>query len=304
MSRDAAPIATIMIVTKNRIDDLRQAVASATAQTGAIDVLIIDDGSTDGTSRMIASEFPGVTLVTHAQSQGLVVRRNQGVTASRSNVVISIDDDAVLTAPDIATRTVKAFEDAHIGAIAMPYANIKRSPQLHQLAPDDQDVYVTDTFIGTAHAVRRDVFVQLGGYREGLFHQGEEADYCIRMLAAGHAVRLGSGSAIHHFESPRRDFTRMDHYGPRNAVLFIWQNVPLASALLQGPLTIGGVLMHTLDPRRLVTRTGGVIDGLVSCLREERAPVSADAFALWRRLRQASPPLRLRDIAPELAASG
>jgi hypothetical protein len=145
------------------------------------------------------------------------------------------------------------------------------------------------------------VFLALGGYREPLFHQGEEADYCIRMLAASFVVRLGYGDPIHHFESPRRDFRRMDHYGPRNAILFAWQNVPLPAALVQMPATIAGVLMHTLKPSRLLTRVGGVIDGLVSCARFDRAPVPEPVFRLWRRLRRSPAPIGLDEIASELA---
>lgn len=298
------PIATVMIVTKDRCDDLRLAVSSAVRQAGGVEVLVIDDGSRDRTSAMIAAEFPDARLVTHDESRGLVVRRNEGVAAARSNIVISIDDDAVLTTPDIVEKTVAAFDDARIGAVAIPFANVKRGPHLLQLAPDAAGTYVSDTFIGTAHAVRRDLFITLGGYRSGLFHQGEEADYCIRLLAAGYVVRLGSGHPIHHFESPRRDFRRMDHYGPRNAILFTWQNIPFPSAVFQMPMTIGGVMIHTFHPGRIATRIAGVVDGLSSCTNFERVPVSSDVYHLWRRMRRAPAPLRLDDIASELAPQG
>lgn len=297
----SAPIATVMIVTKDRCDDLRLAVSSALRQKGRVEVLVIDDGSRDRTSAMIASEFPDAKLVTHDESRGLVVRRNEGVAAAGGNIVISIDDDAVFTTPDIVEETVAAFDDERIGAVAIPFANVKRGPHLLQLAPDAAGTYVSDTFIGTAHAIRRDLFLRLGGYRGGLFHQGEEADYCIRLLAAGYVVRLGAGHPIHHFESPRRDFRRMDHYGPRNAILFAWQNIPLPFAMLQVPMTIGGVMIHTFNPGRVVTRLGGLVDGVSSCATFERAPVSSSVYQLWRRMRKAPAPLRLNDIATELA---
>jgi len=295
---------TIMIVSKDRRDDLRSAVASALAQDYPADVLVIDDGSQDGTAQLIAVEFPRVRLIRHAESRGLVARRNEGVAVATTDVVVSIDDDAILATPRIVGEAMAAFDCAQVGAVAIPYANVKRGAEVHQLAPDRHRRYVTDTFIGTAHAVRRDVFLALGGYRERLFHQGEEADYCIRMLAAGFVVRLGHGDHIHHFESPRRDLSRMDHYGPRNAVLFAWQNVPFPAALAQMPVTIAGVLGLTLEPSRLLTRAGGVVDGLTSCARFDRAPVPEPVFRLWRRLRRAAPPLGLEDIASELPGRG
>ena len=94
----------------------------------------------------------------------------------------------------------------------------------------------------------------------------------------------------------------MDHYGPRNAILFAWQNVPFPAAFVQIPSTIAGVLLHTLQPRRLLTRIGGVLDGLASCVRLERAPVPGSVFRLWRRMRKSSSPLRLDDIAGEITS--
>lgn len=299
---DGRPAATIMIVSKNRRDDLRQAIASAVMQDGAVEVLVIDDGSTDGTAEMVSGEFPMARLIRHQESRGLVVRRNEGAAAASADVVVSIDDDAIFTTPRVVGAAVAGFDRAEVGAIAIPYANVNRSTAIYQQAPDGRQVFVTDTFIGTAHAIRRDLFLRLGGYREQLFHQGEEADYCIRMLAAGFVVRLGYGDPIHHFESPRRDFRRMDHYGPRNAIVFAWQNVPFPTALIQLPATIAAVVGLTLEPRRLVTRLSGVLDGLVSCVRFKRAPVSRQVFHLWRRLRRSATPLSLAEISGELAS--
>src|SRR5262249_45469222 len=155
---------------------------------------------------MVRSEFPSARLITHPNSLGYVVRRNQGVAAAACGIVVSIDDDATLASPRITSQTLTLFDSAEVGAVAIPYANVKRSDEIHQLAPDSHRRYATDTYIGAAHALRRDVFLNIGGYREQLVHQGEEADYCIRMLAAGFLVRLGYGDHIHHFESPRRDF--------------------------------------------------------------------------------------------------
>ena len=102
----------------------------------------------------------------------------------------------------------------------------------------------------------------VGGYREALVHQGEEGDYCLRMLDAGFIVRLGSADPIHHFESPRRDFRRMDYFGVRNAVLFVWQNVPMPYLWWHLPALIVRLALFTLQPGRLATRLSGMAAGL------------------------------------------
>src|SRR5262249_30284552 len=141
--------------------------------------------------------------------------------------IFSIDDDAAYSTPYVVEQTLADFDAPRIGAVAIPYIEPSKNNCLMQQAPSRERVWITDSFIGTAHALRRDVFLQIQGYRETLVHQGEERDYCIRMLDHGWLTRLGCSDPILHYESPRRDFGRMDYFGRRNDILFAWHYVPL-----------------------------------------------------------------------------
>jgi glycosyltransferase involved in cell wall biosynthesis len=285
-----------MITTRNRKDELRTALRSAFAQTVPVEVLVIDDGSTDGTAAMVRDEFPQARVVRHDESRGLIVRRNDGVRASSTNIVISIDDDAAFSSGETVRKTLSEFSDDRIGAVAMPYVDVNRGPEVRQQAPADGATYVTDRFIGTAHAVRRDIFLRVGGYREELVHQGEEGDFCLRMLAAGYVVRLGSADPIHHFESPRRDFRRMDYYGARNALWFVWQNVPMPYALWHLPVVAVRLALHTLQPQRLATRLNGLLAAVVRFPSIPRRPVSPHTYRLARHLAAAPRPIAGVDV--------
>jgi len=291
----------VVVTTRNRKDDLRICLQSVERQDVSVEVIVVDDASDDGTPDMIAAEFPGVKLVVHPRMQGYIRGRNEAARLATGDVIVSLDDDAAFSSDSIVSETLACFDDDRVAAVAIPYIDVNREPTVRQAAPDRLAAYVVESFIGTAHAVRRKVFLESGGYREELFHQGEESDLCVRLLASGYVVRLGSSGPIHHFESPRRDFRRMDHYGPRNAILFAWQNVPFPAAVVQIPTTLAGVLMLTLKPSRFLARCGGVIDGLASCARFERRPVPLPVYRLWRRMRKASSPLRLNDVVVELA---
>ena len=276
--------ATVLITTKNRSDELRTALRSVISQSVPVEILVIDDGSNDGTAAMLRTEFPTVRVIRHDDSRGYIVRRNEGVREARAKIVISIDDDAALSTPHVVGQTVAEFSDERIGAVAMPYADVKRGPNVFQRAPAADGVYATDRFIGTAHALRRDVFLDVGGYREALVHQGEEGDYCVRMLEAGFIVRLGRADPIHHFESPRRDLRRMDYFGVRNAVLFVWQNVPSPYLWWHLPGLIVKLALFTLQPRRLASRLSGLAAGLRLIASTPRMPVSKDTYRLARSL--------------------
>jgi glycosyltransferase involved in cell wall biosynthesis len=297
--------ATVIITTKNRMDDLRKAVASALMQDAQPCVLVIDDGSTDGTSDMIRSEFPTVQLERTEQSRGYIVQRNHGAAIAKTPFIFSIDDDAAFSTPRVVSQTLAEFHDPRVGAVAIPFINVNQNNVVKQIPPDEHGIYVTANYIGTAHALRRELFLNLGGYREFLFHQGEEEDYCIRMLAAGSVVRLGRADPIHHFESPRRDSKRMDLYGRRNNVLFAWCNVPLVNLPLRLlGTTIMGIRIG-IKLRRVPRMIHGLILGYLAIPRywRERRPVPSGCYRLNRLLLRRGP-VELSRISLEWERAG
>ena len=273
------------------------ALVSALAQTAKPEVIVIDDGSTDDTVEMVIRDFPGVVLVSHNESRGYIIRRNEAARMATGDVIFSIDDDAEFSAIDIVEHTLAEFCCPVVGAVAIPFIDVKKSPQLRQCAPDQENVWLSDAFIGTAHAVRRDVFLALGGYREHWVHQGEEGDFCLRMLDAGQLVRLGSSKPIFHYESPRRDFRRMDFYGRRNDVLFAWHNIPLLMLPFHLAATTKNGVSFGLRVGRLGIMLKGLLQGYLDCGKywRLRIPVTQAAYRLGRFLKKTGP-CRIQDI--------
>jgi len=142
---------------------------------------------------------------------------------------------------------------------------------VRQRASRSAGVEVIDTFVGAAHAIRRDVFLNTGGYDERLFYMGEEADLCLRMLACGYVVRSGCADPIEHHESPNRSFARANFYGRRNDVLFACHNVPMPYLPLHLSGTIfNGVrtaMTHAEHPGQMLL---GTLQGCVDCFRSFR----------------------------------
>ena len=104
-------------------------------------------------------------------------------------MIVSIDDDAEFASRDTVAQVLSLFENPKVGAIALPHVDLLKGSEVQQQPPDDDGTYVTNCFRGTAYAVRRDLFLELGGFRESLYHQAEEQDLCLRMLAAGGSRR-------------------------------------------------------------------------------------------------------------------
>lgn len=283
------PVATIVITTKNRKDELRVALASAVQQSVPCEVLVMDDGSTDGTSQMVRDEFPQVVLHRSDESIGLIRQRNRATEMATAPFVFSIDDDAAYVSKRTVEQTLREFDLPEIGAIGIPYVNIHLDSKVFQQAPDDKTVYVIDRYIGVAHAVRRDIFLTLGGYRGHFFQQCEEGDYCIRLMNAGYYIRAGRADPLHHFVSPHRSHKRIVVYNARNHILFAFHNVPGLKMCLYAV----GTSIRCLQNNRQhpIWVLSGLAKGIYMCLTGsvKRQPVSRAVFAASRIMKRSAP---------------
>jgi GT2 family glycosyltransferase len=286
--------AVVVIVTRDRCDEVLNAVRSAVEQTPPVPVLVVDDGSEDGTCEAVRTEFPDVRVERFDDSRGLIVRRNMAADLVTSPVIVSIDDDAEFTDEDTVAQTLRDLDHPLVGAVAIPHVDLPLGKRVVQAAPDAAGTYVTHQFRGTAYALRRDVFLSTGRFRASLFQQAEEPDFCLRMLAAGRVVRLGRAKPILHYASPRRDPERAWFYGPRNDILFAWHNVPMPYL----PWRLLKVTLHELWLGLGVRRPGlfarALLRGYAHAAggRGCRDPVSRDTYALYRLLeKRAAVPL-------------
>jgi GT2 family glycosyltransferase len=301
MSETAPPQATVVIVTKNRKDDLRRALTSTFIQSGVtFDVLVFDDASTDGTPEMVRAEFPQARLHVAEVSTGHIVHRNRGTELARSPIVVIIDDDSAFESPDTLAKTLAEFDDPAIGAVAIPFIN-QGDSHVTQRAPDTNHTWVSFKFIGAAHALRRDAFLKVNGYRTELVHFGEEADLCARLLQAGYVTRLGNAPPARHFLSPIRNRTWERYYAARAGIVTSYMNMP---ALMVAPTLIAWTCREVL----LIARHGhpgatfrGIAGGWRDIVRHagKRQPIRWNVQTVLRNLKK-NGPMTLEDVRHQL----
>ena len=90
---------SIIIPTYNRADALRAALETIGRQTyplGAIETIVIDDGSTDSTSQVAASAYPCMPRYIRQANRGSTTARNTGANESHGDVLIFLDDDILI----------------------------------------------------------------------------------------------------------------------------------------------------------------------------------------------------------------
>lgn len=286
--RLAERTATVVITSRNRCDDLLAAVNSALDQTAVTEVIVLDDSSDDQTSEQVAERFPDVRLYRSQTPVGYIALRNLGNRLSRNDYVVSIDDDAIFSTSTVIADALRVFDHPRVGAAAVPFINVNTSPALLQQPPDRREVYLTESYVGTAHVLRQDLFLALNGYREEFVHQGEETDFGIRLADQGYFVSLADSPPILHHESPKRSYARMDYFGRRNDCLIALWNVPLIFLPVQLPLTLIGGLWFGLRHGRPFGMLRGSLAGLWTGLTklENRRPVSARTYRYHKRTKR------------------
>ena len=111
------PRVSVVVATRDRRFALARALASVEAQYFRdFEVVVVDDGSTDGTAGWLRSAHPTVRLVELGASSGAAAARNRGVERSTGEIVAFLDDDDVWRPSYLETQTAQfdAHQDAEL----------------------------------------------------------------------------------------------------------------------------------------------------------------------------------------------
>ena len=272
---------SIVITTKNRKDELAKALVSALNQN-AYEVIVWDDGSTDGTADFVAQHFTSVQLVRSNVSVGLINARNQLAQIATGYLLFSIDDDAVFSEVGVVSETAAQFVDDRIAAIAIPLINVNQSQKVLQKAQIAGTTEPIRQFIGTAHALRRDVFLKVGGYPDYLGRQEEELHLAAELYRHGYTIVKGHSDTIHHFESVTRSRPDEAYREARNLWLFALRYAPIWALLPHLAGSAVNVLRHRREFRPHVLR--GFWDALCYLPKCPRTPLTSRQYVDFRKL--------------------
>ena len=281
---------TVAIVTRDRRDRVRRAVASVLAQSLPVEILVLDDGSTDGTVEMLRETFPGVTVDASATGLQGVAQRNRALRLAATEHVLVLDDDASLTAPDTITATLRAFDDPRVAVVTLPYVNVRRETHVRQ-APPGPGAWAAGVFSAGASAYRRSAFLAVGGFAEGIGYQGEEGDLALRLTAAGHVIRMGHAAPLAHDEADPVKPADAYFHNARNEVYLTWMAVPRPHVVPRLVHVAAHAALIGLVERQLGAVLRGVAAGARLAVRRRgaRRPVPVWAYRLTRELRRGGP---------------
>lgn len=272
----AAPTVALCVLTHNRPDELRAALASA---QGFDEVIVIDNASDQP-----LGELPGVRLIRSETNTGVTGGRNLLARAATADVLLYLDDDAVLRTPNAAEFIRAMFDaDARLAAVA---ARIVRSDgHIERMEfPFRGPVRDPDTpracayFLGGAAAVRREAFLAAGGYDETFFYSTEETDLGFKFIAAGLHIRYEPGLEVEH-----RPSVHGRSLAPAVPALYLRNRLQLVRRHLPTPLAFAHIAIWGVHTFRLARRSGGMREWRSAWREGMRAPVHRSPLR-WRQL--------------------
>lgn len=228
---------TVVIATRNRVDELTRTITHL--QPLRVPVIVVDNGSSDDTVRRMRKDFPWVRTVSLGRNVGASARKH-GVRLARTRYVAFSDDDS-WWAPDALSKAEELFErHPRLGVIAArvvvhptgtddPTCDEMASSALGQ-AGDLPGPSVLG-FVCCGSVVRREAFLQVGGFNPVLFFPGEERLFCWDMAAAGWECCYVADAVAHHWPSAvRSPSTERRRAEMRNDLLTTWLRRRLRAA--------------------------------------------------------------------------
>jgi len=224
------------------------ALFSSTASEIVADVIVVDDGSTDGVTAGWTAAQRAFRPLLCPQNRGFSAACNAGAAAGTGEVLLFLNNDAFVRPGSIAAMLATLAADETIGIVGakLLYADgslqhaglalldgpVSRWWHVHRQLPGSlPDANVARDLLavtGAALMVRRSLFETLGGFDDGFVNGWEDVDFCLRSWSRGLRVRYEPLAVIEHLESATLGRTHDDR-GNEARFIARW-NAALAGA--------------------------------------------------------------------------
>jgi GT2 family glycosyltransferase len=177
------PTVTLVFLVFNRREELRTSLRKMLEESdypaGRVDVIVVDNASSDGSADMVREEFPVVQVIVRDENVG-VSGWNDGFAEARGDYVLALDDDCYLP-PDGLRRAVEAAREKQADLVSFKVVSPYDPRRIFT------EEYRTGLFMfwGCAILMRREVVETLGGYDPEIFVWANELEFTIRFFDHG-----------------------------------------------------------------------------------------------------------------------
>ncbi len=232
---------SIIIPTFNGLDLLKQNLPAVLKAQGnksnkIKEIIIVDDGSTDGTDLFIKENYSQVKFLKHKKNRGVSSSINTGVRFSKGQLVVLLNND-VKPEYDFLESISPLFENPKIFGVSLHEKGFGWAKGkfvdgfiIHEGVREDNKLHETFWISGGSGVFNRKYFLKLGGMDEKLFSPfyWEDLDISYRAMKRGYKLYWHpKGNVVHQHESTVKRLNKkfVNRIQERNHILFIWKNL-------------------------------------------------------------------------------
>lgn len=257
--------ATVVIPNYNGIEYLKDCLDSLRMQSRQdFRVLLIDNGSKDGSAAFVKEHYPEVTLICFPENRGFCGAVNEGIRQSHTPYVILLNNDTICE-PDFvaeladamdrdpgcfscASRMVQMQDAGRIDNAGDYYCAFGWAFACGKGKPAEQYLKKREIFSACAGAAiyRRAVFDEIGLFDEVHFAYLEDIDIAYRAKIAGWRNSYIPEAIVHHVGSATSGSVYNEfkiRHSSRNSIYLIYKNMPWPQILLNLPFLAAGFLI-------------------------------------------------------------
>ncbi len=240
------PAASIIIPHLNGRSHLHDCFTSLFQQTCQdFEVLLIDNGSTDGSQVYVRDSFPSVRLIELGENKGFTGACNAGWLAAQGEIIILLNNDTAVSLTWLAEILNAFYHHPETGIIASKMLLFDQRNTFHTAGdyyrlngiPGNRGVWQTDVgqydqeeFVfgacGGSAAYRRQMLEQIGFLDDDFFFSCEDVDLSWRAQLAGWKVLYVPTAVVYHKLKATGGNTLSSYYDGRNFLYLIWKNYP------------------------------------------------------------------------------
>lgn len=221
MKSESSPAVSVCILAFNRRDEALRTIAileDPAQGNPALEIIVADNGSKDGTAEAIRTQHPSVRLIELPENIGIAAL-NQAFEAATAPLTFILDDDSHPEPGTIARCVETMRQRPDVGAIACKIIyETTGEPWINPILPDHEGEPIeVMSFIGCGACVRTEALCGVGGYADFYFLYENEIEIGLRLWNAGHRVIYDpSAPCIHRVAPSHRTSVRHIHLGLRN----------------------------------------------------------------------------------------
>ena len=227
------PYVSIVVVTYNRMEDTRRVMARLRKHADPrVEVIVIDNASTDGCAEMIEKEFPDMKLVRCKKNYG-IPSYNRGFDVARGEIIVVINNDSY-PAADTIGRIIDFFgKNKNVGILQGRIMNIISRDLFYPPRQELRTRKLLCDFVVAGAAIRKEVLSTVGHFPASTFLFGAEHDLCLRALSAGYEIEYCDDILFYHLHRPEYMPSLFNpfFYHVRSYYWIIWRRYPFLKAL-------------------------------------------------------------------------